>query len=392
VGFDLAKLKEDAGDLRGAEEVLERLRKSALTDRLVLRGVAEFFRRGQAQSALAMHLNRAANDLRLAIQHDPDDAALWGTLVEVLEEKGRKDAAAASASASFALGLADEHAARLLDSEGGVGPLGLSAFSELLDDLLFPDLLPPAVRILFRHGAEAMNRASPLDLKGLSAEKLERKHPLRAIAGELGKLSGLGEPEIFVTGQLPFAFVPVSDAPFQLLVGKTLLGALGPLEQRFLVARACKIARSQMSIACRVRPEEMGTLLGGLVGAQVPDYRVPGIETAVLEDMARRIAKHLSRRAREDMLPHAVELAGQPTLDLTRAYLLASTAGNRAALVATGSVPGGIGALIKLGGIVHDQRPRAALLGEIEEARDLLSFSISEAHFEARQRAGADRR
>ena len=111
----------------------------------------------------------------------------------------------------------------------------------------------------------------------------------------------------------------------------------------------------------------------------------------MLDEMARRIGKHLSRRAREDMLPHAVELAGQADIDLTRAYLLASTAGNRAALLATGSVPAAISALTKLGGIL-EKRPPAGVLGEIEEAKDLLSFSISESHFEARQRAGAERR
>ena len=144
--------------------------------------------------------------------------------MEVLEEKGRKDAAGAAASAAFSLGVADGKLARHLDSEGGVSGLGTAAFSELLDDLMFPTLMPPSVRILFRHGAEAMNRAAPVDLKTLAGEKLERKHPLRAVASELAKLSGLGDAEVFVTAQLPYAFVPVSEAPFQILVGRTILG------------------------------------------------------------------------------------------------------------------------------------------------------------------------
>ncbi|MFT3921112.1 MAG: hypothetical protein QM778_01125 [Myxococcales bacterium] len=392
VAFELSKLKEDAADFRGAEEVLERLRKGTPTDLTVLRAQAEFYRRRQAQSALAMHLNRAANDLRHALQTQPDVAELWSTLVEVLEQRGRKDAASAVASAASALGLADAKLSRLLDADGGTNGLGTAAFSELLDDLVFTDLLPGSVRILFRHGAEAMNRAQPLDIKLLAGEKLERKHPLRAVASEFAKTSGLGDAEVFVTSQLPYAFVPVSEAPFQILVGRTILGALSPQEQRFLVARACKIARSQMSITCRLRPEEMSPLLGGLIAAQVPDYRVPGVETAMLDEMARRIGKHLSKRAREDMLPHAVELAGQPELDLTRAYSLASAAANRAALLATGSMPAALGALIKLGGIVNLARPQASVLSEIEEAKDLLSFAIAETHFEARQRAGAERR
>jgi hypothetical protein len=119
--------------------------------------------------------------------------------------------------------------------------------------------------------------------------------------------------------------------------------------------------------------------------------------------MARRIGKHLSRRAREEMLPHAVELAGSSiscspadprasTLDGGRAYTLASFAGNRAALLATGSLRAGLSALVKLTGVNVDAAVLAPVILQVEEARELLHFAISEAHFEARHRAGADRR
>ncbi len=391
VSFELSRLREGAGELREAEDVLERLRKISPTDVLVLREMAEFYRRRQAQTALAMHLNRSANDLRQALVGAPGDAALWTALVEMLQEKGRKDAASAAASSAFAAGISSEMLARLVASDGSMLGLESGAFSELLDDLLFPNLLPPAIRILFRHGAEAMGRASPLDLKALAAEKLDRKHPLRAIATEFAKAAGFSEAELYVTAQLPRAFVPASDAPLTILIGKAMLDTTTVSEQRFLMARACKIAKSQMSLTCRLRPDEVSLLLAGLLHAQVPNYRAKGLEPATVEETGRRIQKHLSRKAREEMLPHVVELAAQPELDLSSAYALASSAGNRSALLATGNVSAGISALCKLSGS-NETRPDVAKLTAFEEARELLAFSISEPHFEARQRAGAERR
>lgn len=392
ISFDLAKLKEDAGEVREAEEVLERLRKLAPTDLQVLRGLAEFYRRTSPQTALVMHLNRAVNDLRHALSSDPDDAALWSGLVEFLTERGRTDAAATCASAAYALGLADAKLAAYT-KQGDVPGFAHAAFSELLDDVLFPDNLPPSVRILFRHGAEALNRVVPLDLRALAAEKIERRHPLRAVALEMAKSAGLGDVDVYVTAQLPCAFVPVSDSPLVLLVGRSLLDTLKPAEQAFLVARACKIARAQMSITCRVRPDEVGMLLGGLIRVMVPDYTMgEGTDATMLEEVSRRVGKHLSRRAREELLPHAVELAGLEDFDGVRAYVLASTAGNRAALVATGSVQAGLSALFKLAGLPSEARLSPSAIAQVEEARDLLTFAISEAHFEARGRAGAERR
>lgn len=391
VSFELSRLKEQAGELRDAEDVLERLRKATPTDVLVLRELAEFYRRREAQTALAMHLNRAVNDLRQAILQTPHETKHWEALIEVLLQRGRKDAASVAASGATALGVTDADIRRLASPEGNALGLGAAAFSELLDDLIFPDILPPAVRILFRHGAEAMTRAMPLDLRALAAEKLDRKHPLRAVASEFAKLSGFGDVEVFQTAQLPFAFVPISEAPLQILVGKSILDAATAPELRFLMARACKIAKSQMSLSCRLRPEDISTLLHGLIHAQVPTYRAKGLAPATLEEMGRKVQKHLSRKAREEMLPHVVELAAQTDLDFSRVYTLASGAGSRAALLATGITPAALSALCKLSGS-KEPRINAETLADVEEARDLLGFSVSEPHFEARQRAGAERR
>jgi hypothetical protein len=87
-----------------------------------------------------------------------------------------------------------------------------------------------------------------------------------------------------------------------------------------------------------------------------------------------------------------MELMGSPNFDPARVYTIASTAGNRAGLLATGSLSSALSALIKLAGLRHERPFDRALLERVDEARDLLSFALSEAHFEARLRAGVDLR
>jgi cellulose synthase operon protein C len=147
-----------------------------------------------------------------------------------------------------------------------------------------------------------------------------------------------------------------------------------------------------MSVTCRIRPDEMALMLLALVRSQAPGFEPPGVDLANLDEMARRVGRQLSKRAREDLAPHLMELAGSTDFDPSRVYWVASTAGNRAGLLATGSLPAALSALAKLSGLAREGRTTATVIAQIEEARELLGFAISEGHFEARQRAGADRR
>jgi tetratricopeptide (TPR) repeat protein len=389
--LELSRAQEDRGDPRAAEETLDTLRRERPVDGEVLRALADFYRRQGALSALAMHLNRATSDLRSVIGAEPMRSAEWLSLMQVLEDKHRPDAARVVAAAARACGVKHERLGPLLDTEGDVPGVASAAFSELLDDLVFGDDMPPSTRIVFRHGAEALNKSVPLDLRAVGGERLERRHPLRAVVNEVARWAGLGDVEVFTSAQLKLAFVPVSDSPPQLLVGQGLLDSLSKKEQVFLSARALKIARAHMSITCRVRPDEMGLLLHGLIRSQLPGYLPEGIDAAGVEEMARRVGKHLNKKVLPELTPHLMELMGVTDFDPARVYAVASTAGNRAGLLATGSPAAALSALAKLAGLSGAGFDRE-LLDQVEEARDLLSFAIGEAHFEARLRAGVDLR
>ncbi|MET0282880.1 MAG: hypothetical protein ABW352_00360 [Polyangiales bacterium] len=391
VTLQLASWKEEQGDARSAEEQLEALRRAQPTDPELLRALANLLQRQNAHVALAMHLNRAVNDLRHALATRFDEVELWRSIVSMLSDRGRTDVAAQCAATAQALGL-DVAMAELRPQSGMQSGIKEAAISELLDDLVFPERAPAGLRIVFRHAAEALNKVAPLDLRVLGADKLDKRHPLRAIIAEQARWIAHRDIEVYVSAELPYAFVPVQESPVQLLVGRALIDTLTTDEQRFLVARALKIARAQMSICCRLAPPQMELMLHGLVRSQVASYAPSFMDMAMLDETARTIGKQLSRRAQSELVPHLLELnfSGPPRVDAANVYGVASVAGSRAGLLATGNVDAALSALVKLSGTTGEGVSRAGAVAQVEEARELVSFAISEAYFEGRARAGKE--
>ena len=391
--IELAAWKREQGDVRGAEELLEAMRRSEPTDRKVLAGLTSLLRDAGNKAALAIHLDRALSDLRHALAAKLGDVELHCALVEALVERGREQAAAQASETALALGLDAPLLHERLAGERGTGGIGSGALSELFDDLVYPESAPASLRILFRHAADALNRVAPLDLRALGAERLDKRAPLRAVVAEQARLSGVRDVDIYISEELPYAFVPIQDAPVQLLVGRRLLDALSSDEQQFLIARSLKLARAQMSIACRLRPAEMELWLHALVRQQVPSHAPTFIEAATLEEAARRLSKQLKRGAQHELAPHLLELtySGMPRFDAASVYGTVSTAASRAALLAIGAVRPALSSLLKLSGATGDAAvPSVERVQQVEEARELALFALGEAFTEARIRAGKE--
>jgi tetratricopeptide (TPR) repeat protein len=384
---DVSRFREKRSDFPAALATLHEAAALAPRDGRVMRLVAEFHRRRGDGEALAAHLHAAVEGQRSYLEDHLEQADAWLGLAEALEETRASDAAAMVRSLALAVAAVPSiHGAR--PSEGA----GTAGLSELLDDLVFPDTMPACTRLLFRYGSEALNRVVPFDAKAIAAQRLSRNHPFRALAEDLARRAGMGDIEILGSSALPSAFVTVADSPAQLVVGEELLEKLDPDEQAFLTARALKIARSQASITCRIRPDEMGLLIHALIRTELPQHAPPGHAPAALENAARRIAKQLSRKQVAELAPVLRELAQAPGFDASRVYTLASGAGNRAGLLVTGSPRAALSGLLKLAGRMPNGPMRVEHVVGVEEARDLLSFALRDAHFEARQRAGADQR
>ncbi|MCZ7679167.1 MAG: hypothetical protein M5U28_10610 [Sandaracinaceae bacterium] len=391
----LAETFERLGDARKAEQVLEEARRNAPTDLAVLRAMAELYQRQSAANALGMHLHRAVNDFRHALEADLGDAAAWPGLVEVLGWRGDTDSASVAASAAQALGITDVEMGKLVDARGAAPGLGGAGASEALDDLLAPEDLSAPTRAVFKLAGDALEKSLPFDVNAYRAEKLNpRDTAIRPLALEIGRWFGVPDPQLYVTSAAPRVCVPVYSNPVTLLIGSELLGITDDREKVFVLARAFKIAHAQLSVVVRAQPQEVVALVGGLVLSYDPHHVAPGADPAHVAEAARRIVKNVQRKAQNELGPLVFEMAGRPGYDPARFAMAASEWGNRVGLLASGSAPAAFSALAKLSGereVPPDPTARIAMLSRFPEAMSLLSFSISDACFEARRRAGGRR-
>ncbi|MFW6050992.1 MAG: tetratricopeptide repeat protein, partial [Myxococcota bacterium] len=394
--LELAQVLEEHGELRAAEGELEKARREWPTDLVVLRAVADFYGRQKAESALAMHLGRAVGDLRQAVTRDPTDDAAWHGLVEVLGWRGRKDAARCCASVAAAFGVLDIELARLLDPRGGIPGAGAAAATDEVEEAIAPPVLTPSTRRVFLLASEALERVLPFDPKQVRAERAGRDAAVRRDAAAAMQHLGGGEVQVLVGDAMPRACLPVATDPVTLLVGRELLSSTDEEERRFLLLRAAKAARAGFAVAVRSDPAHLALAVSSLIRVYEPGYAPPGADARQLDDLARRVKKGIPRRARDELGPLVIDMAGAPGFDPTGLAVAASQLGDRFALVALGSFPAGLSALLKTAGGrspgADEPGARAARLQEVPEARALFEFAVSDAHFTARQRAGADSR
>ncbi|NOY91751.1 MAG: tetratricopeptide repeat protein, partial [Deltaproteobacteria bacterium] len=394
----LASIFEEMGDLRRAEAVLEQTRRNAPTEIEVLVAQADFYQRQGAASALSMHLNRAIDDFRRVIGEDPSDVHAWPGLAQVLKSRGREDAARCVASAATALGITDVMMSPLVDARGAIPGAGQAAAHPDLDPVLSPPRLSNALRQVFRVAGSAFDKALPVDTRALGASKASGRDPLRAEVQRVAALFGLSDVQLLISERLPTTCLPISGSPITLVLGHQLAQHTTPEGRVFLFARALKIASDHLALAVRTSPSELALLLGGLLRGYDPEYEPQGVEidSARLDDMARRVHKAIGRRGRDDLMPLALEMNGTQGYDPTRVGVAAAELGDRVALVATGDTPAAFRALLSLAGIHLNEsdgtQARLRALRQSEEAFSLLSFAISDAYFDARHRVGADRR
>ncbi|MDQ3038087.1 MAG: hypothetical protein M3Y87_37185, partial [Myxococcota bacterium] len=291
--------------------------------------------------------------------------------------------------------IEDTDVSRLLDAAGGAPGASAAAADATLDDLMSPLSLPAALRAVMRVAGPSLEKVLPFDPRAYRAEKLgQRDGGLRGTALEVARWFGIGDVELWITPGAPRVCVPVSGGPpVALMIGRDLL-AIDERERAFVIARALKIARDGLSVAVRSQPQDLALAMAGLVHSFDPHYQPPGIDPAALADWSRRIVRQLPRRVADELGPVVFEMAGSHDYDPARMAMAASELGDRVALLALGSVPAALSALLKLSGepgLAETSSARVAQLRRFPEVLALASFAVSDLHFEARSRAGLDR-
>ena len=388
----LADAVERTGDARQAEAMLEQLRTEQPTEPDVILAIADQYARQGAGPAESMHLNRALNDLREAIDARPGDEALWTTLVRVLNRRHGPSAASCAASAAIAIG----HPASLFEGDVTSRNEALGApklpLAPGVDNTVAPATLPGTVRRLFGLCEHAFDKMLPFDASAWRLKRPSGAHRgLVEEAGEVAEALGISEPRVRMTYIAPSACMPISGDPPTLVVGGNLHERTTPEERIFLFARTLKVAANHLAPALRARPEELDAALLALLQGHDPS-RSRGGESQQLIDLRKKLIKAVPRRWRDEVESLVLELGGNSAFSTRLVPFAVSSLGDRVALTLTGDVPSAVDALLKAAGhdVPRGHAGRLEAICETPEAWALIRFAISDAHFEARAQAGVD--
>lgn len=383
--IELAQIHETTGhDPRRAEQALEAARKEFPTSVVALRALAEFYQRQRQMPAMQILLDRAAGDARRAFAAGRFVTALFQVLHAAYELRGRRDAALVVAAS---LAAVDGQPASLAGADA-------RACDPRLDDVLAPEVLNPALRTLLAHAGDALDAAHPLDLRSVQAVPLTPGSPIGATVGSLATVMGLGALQVLVTPKLGRVAIPCGTNPPALLVGEELGGNVDPRAREFVIARALKMIIARGSALFRGPPAEAASVLGALFVAFNPSFTPPGADKAKVAELIRRVQPAIPRNLDPTVGVIALEAAGTLGASLPQIHATAKAWANRVALLAVGDPNAALDAIAWDHG--RDAAPRgseerAAWIARTAEARELMTFSVSDAYSEARARLGLDR-
>lgn len=393
---DLARIYEVVGrDPRKSEQVLDSARKEFPTSVVALRAMAEFYARQRQMPAMQILLDRAAGDARRAFAQGRFVPSLFQVLHAAFELRGKRDAARVVAAT---LAAVEGHNSDLMGAEA-------RAVDPRLDDLLAPDAMSPPLRALLFRTGDALDAVAPVDLRALKATPLQPGTPIGATVGSVATVIGLGALQILVSPTLGRVALPLATNPPTLLVGEGLAKVKNERARMFVVVRAMKMILARASALLRgtmgspgetasVKAQEISSLVAGLFCAFNPSYVPQNIEMARVTELARRIGPALPRSLDPTVGVIALEAAGMVGTQWSTLGPAAATWANRVALLAVGDPNAALDALAW--GHDEDAAPtgaeeRAAWIARHPEARELMTFSVTDTYAEARVRLGLDR-
>lgn len=386
---ELAQIHELGRDLRRAEQIFETARREHPASVPALRAISEFYARQHQMPAMQILLDRTAADVRRAFASGRFDASLFELLQAALELRGRTNAAQ----------LVQATLAAVMGHGEPIGPVALRgaearAMDPRLDDVLAPDVAGEALRALLARTGDALDAAAPVDLRAVRATPLTPGTPLGRTVGAIATIVGLGALQILVSPKLGRVAVPLSSATSTLLVGEPLTTDPNERARAFVVVRALKLIVVRASALARGEPTEADALAAALFSTLKAPPPAAGGDPKRVAELSKKIASALPRRLDPTVGTLALEAAG--TLAASGASLrqVVTHWANRAALLAVGDPAAALEAMAWLHG--RDGLPslageRAAFLAETPEARELVTFAVSEAYAEARARLGLDR-
>ncbi|HQY62771.1 MAG TPA: tetratricopeptide repeat protein [Polyangiaceae bacterium] len=379
---ELAAIYETvARDPRKAEATLEALRKELPLSVTALRALASFFERQGQTAALHVLLDRAAGDARRAFSGGRFVTALFEVLGAAYELRGKADAARVVAATLAAI----------QGQPAALAGVELRASAPELDELLAPEVLSPALRGLLRRAGDSLDRGHPFDLGPLAATPLDSSHRLARIIQQAASSMDLSGLLVLVSPKLGPVAIPGACTPPTLVIGERLLEVTNDAARIFQVIRALKLLSVRASALVRGKSEEVNALVSAWLTLFNPSWEPSNVPPALLEDMQRRLEPTMPA---EDPALGVAALEAAGLLGTSGPQLRAAALGwaNRVALLSVGDPSAALDAIawsLREDGAPDAEDERAAWIARHAEARDLLTFSVSDAYTEARAHAKA---
>ncbi len=208
-------------------------------------------------------------------------------------------------------------------------------------------------------------------------EPLRSDHPFRRVLGELTRCLELPAHELYLAQPGRLEIEP--GQPYAVRIGTDLPRRTTIGEQRFLLGRIAARLRARSCLAELLPPAALTAwaLAAARCAAGGGD-----------DDLARQVAKGLTRRARKGLESPARALAAaRPPADPDAFRAGASRTADRVGLLLCGDVPTALETLLREGAGPLPERSEAIAIARTRpDVRALLAFAASDVHFALRQR------
>jgi tetratricopeptide (TPR) repeat protein len=379
----LGQLWEQAGDLRQAGSRFRRAADDAPRNLLAVGEMVRHFDRTRDIPGRRALLDHALLLLRADLHAGKLDVEVLRALVHVMQWRGR--AAAAAAGAQLLAVVSSDAGDRAAVTSWAAPPARgrrLTAIARPdIDERLFPAGLPSGVRNLFRILGEPLAKAvSDLKRYELSrGDKVTRGQGPREIVDAIAAELGVKEVDVYVkparAASEPAWLAVEPGEPPTLILGASIL-TLGPHAIRFAAARAVRLCSTHLDLVLRDTPPQTGALVGGIVRQFVTEYRHPDVPSDLMNAGTATVARVLSRRVRQEVMPFAMESAG--ALDLVALHEAVRDGANQVGLLASGHLPSALSVVLAVAG----RTLTLAHLAANPEAMALLDFALSDGYDE----------
>jgi len=277
--------------------------------------------------------------------------------------------------------------------EGQQSPLegaGAGALDAQLDELLAPELLGTALRVLLSRTGDALDSAFPVDLRTLRAGPLSDRAAFGAEVDALASACGIHDLELLASPTLGAVCMVASSTPPRLIIGQALLDSTDQAARTFLVTRALKQLGGRVGGLSRAAPIELWPIMAALLGIFVPNWTPQSGDARRIADATKRIAPALPAKPDNEVATLALEVIGNIGTRASQLGVAVNEWGNRTALLACGDASIAIRALAlgQASGAPAEGPERVKWIVRHAEARDLAVFSVSDNYAEARRRLG----